>query len=78
MGASLAFGMKFTSWDACIVCLSDMPLCAQRLILLINSADKDRIVVPEFEGIRGNPVVFGCKHFESLAGLQGDSRQITP
>jgi molybdenum cofactor cytidylyltransferase len=75
MGASLAFGMKFTRhWDACIVCLSDMPFVrTATYALLINSADKDRIVVPEFEGTRGNPVVFGCKHFESLAGLQGDS-----
>lgn len=75
MGASLAFGMKFTShWDACIVCLGDMPFVRTATYsLLIKSADKDRIVVPEFEGARGNPVVFGCKHFESLAGLQGDS-----
>jgi len=75
MGASLAFGMKFTShWDACIVCLSDMPFVRTATYsLLIKSAGKDRIVVPEFEGARGNPVVFGCKHFESLAGLQGDS-----
>ena len=41
--------------------------------LLIESADKDRIVIPEFEGTRGNPVVFGCKHFDSLARLEGDS-----
>ena len=75
MGASLAFGMRFTShWDACIVCLSDMPFVRTATYsLLINSADKDRIVVPEFEGTRGNPVVFGCKHFDSLARLQGNS-----
>ena len=41
--------------------------------LLIESADKDRIVIPEFNGARGNPVVFGCKYFDSLAELNGDS-----
>ena len=41
MGASLAFGMKFTKhWDACIVCLSDMPFVRTATYsLLINSAD---------------------------------------
>ena len=75
MGASLAFGMKFTKhWDACIVCLSDMPFVRSATYsLLIESADKDRIVIPEFNGTRGNPVVFGCKYFDSLAELDGDS-----
>ena len=75
MGASLAFGMKFTRhWDACIVCLSDMPFVRTATYsLLIESADKDRIVIPEFNGTRGNPVVFGCKYFDSLAELEGDS-----
>ena len=75
MGASLAFGMKFTRhWDACIVCLSDMPFVRSATYsLLIESADKDRIVIPEFNGTRGNPVVFGCKYFDSLAELDGDS-----
>ena len=75
MGASLAFGMKFTKhWDACIVCLSDMPFVRSATYsLLIESADKDRIVIPKFNGTRGNPVVFGCKYFDSLAELDGDS-----
>ena len=75
MGASLAFGMKFTRhWDACIVCLSDMPFVrTETYSLLSESADKDRIVIPEFNGTRGNPVVFGCKYFDSLAELEGDS-----
>ena len=74
MGASLAFGMKFTKhWDACIVCLSDMPFVRSATYsLLIESADKDRIVIPKFNGTRGNPVVFGCKYFDSLAELDGD------
>ena len=75
MGASLAFGMKFTRhWDACIVCLSDMPFVrTETYSLLIESADRDRIAIPEFNGTRGNPVVFGCKYFDSLAELEGDS-----
>ena len=75
MGASLAFGIKFTRlWDACIVCLGDMPFVRTATYsLLIESADKERIVIPEYSGTRGNPVVFGCKHFDSLAELEGDS-----
>ena len=75
MGASLAFGMKFARhWDACVVCLSDMPFVRTATYsLLIESADKDRIVIPEYNGTRGNPVVFGCKYFDSLAELKGDS-----
>ncbi|HBW82925.1 MAG TPA: hypothetical protein DEF79_02670 [Gammaproteobacteria bacterium] len=75
MGATLAFGMRFTThWDACFVCLSDMPFVSTATYSrLLESADPNLIVAPEYNGTRGNPVVFGERHFSSLTKLRGDS-----
>lgn len=62
--------------DAAVVCLGDMPGVDARVIeLLIKAfapADGKAIVVPTVKGKRGNPVVWGRRFFESLAGVRGD------
>ncbi len=75
IGATLAFGIQFaTHWDACFVCLGDMPFVSTATYSrLLESADPNLIVVPEYNGTRGNPVVFGGMHFNSLTKLRGDS-----
>ena len=75
MGASLSFRMQLTQhWDACMICLSDMPFISTATYTqLAYSAYKKLIVGPEFNGVRGSPVVFGDRHFNSLRQLQDDS-----
>lgn len=74
MGASLAFGIRnIRDWDAAMICLADMPAVqTQSYELLAAHAHPDRIVVPELQGRRANPVVFGSTFFEELAKLDGD------
>jgi molybdenum cofactor cytidylyltransferase len=62
--------------DAAVVCLGDMPrITAQHLDHLIAAFDPDEhrsIVVPTVDGKRGNPVLWGRRHFRSILGLEGD------
>lgn len=75
MGATLAFGMRFTEgWDACMICLSDMPFIATATYRsLAEQATPDSILLPEFDGKTGNPVVFGHEFFAELGQLSGDA-----
>jgi molybdenum cofactor cytidylyltransferase len=62
--------------DAAIVCLGDMPSIdaghIDRLIATFDPAKGAPIVVPTFEGQRGNPVVWARRFFPELSALQGD------
>jgi molybdenum cofactor cytidylyltransferase len=62
--------------DAAVVCLGDMPQVDAALIDRLSDAfDAERgalIVVPTFEGKRGNPVVWARRFFPELAALHGD------
>ncbi|HBQ01903.1 MAG TPA: hypothetical protein DHV53_02465 [Gammaproteobacteria bacterium] len=75
MGATLAFGMQFTGgWDACMICLSDMPFIASDTYrTLAEQATSDSILLPECDGETGNPVVFGSAFFSELGKLSGDA-----
>jgi len=76
MGASLAYGVARlpTHWDACLVCLGDMPYIATDTYHTIaDRADTEHIVVPFHAGKPGNPVAFGRKFFEELSQLSGDN-----
>ena len=58
MARSLAAGIAAvpSAWDAAIICLGDMPLIPP--LLLRRMADKaslTSIIIPTFEGRRGNP-----------------------
>jgi len=57
-----------------LVALGDMPLVSPSLPDRMAAAlDRpDRIVVPVWEGVRGNPVLWGAAHFAALASLDGD------
>jgi molybdenum cofactor cytidylyltransferase len=62
--------------DGAIVCLGDMPQVNTALIdKLIGAFDPERgalVVVPVFDGKRGNPVVWSRRFFAELAALEGD------
>ena len=62
--------------DAAIIALGDMPrITARHLDRLIAALEPDRqtsIVVPTVDGKRGNPVLWGRRHFEAILGLEGD------
>jgi len=62
--------------DAAIVCLADMPGVTSevidRLIAAYRHGEGARIVVPTFEGKRGNPVLWSRAFFDALREVQGD------
>jgi len=62
--------------DGALICLGDMPrLTAQhldRLIAAFAPDDQNSIVVPTVDGKRGNPVLWGRRHFASILNLEGD------
>jgi len=75
MARSLAAGIMAVplDWDAVIICLGDMPLVAPALLRSLSAqAHHAAILVPTYEGRRGNPVLWGRDYFGELAGLRGD------
>lgn len=62
--------------DGVLVMLGDMPRVSasdvDRLIAAFDPEEGRSIVVPTFDGKRGNPVLWGREFFPTLAGLQGD------
>ncbi|MDX1715895.1 MAG: nucleotidyltransferase family protein [Anderseniella sp.] len=61
--------------DGAMVLLGDMPrVCAGEINALIDAfADESAIVVPTYQGQRGNPVIIGRAHFPALQRLSGDT-----
>jgi molybdenum cofactor cytidylyltransferase len=78
LGTSLRAGIAAVPADAdgAIVCLGDMPQVDRRLIdRLIAAFDPDRgalVVMPTFEGKRGNPVLWSRRFFPDLMAIEGD------
>ena len=78
LGTSLRAGVAAVPADAdgAIVCLGDMPQVDASLIdRLIAAFDPDRaalVVVPTFEGKRGNPVLWSRRFFPDLMAIEGD------
>jgi len=78
MGASLAAGVRAiaesgTGVQALAVMLGDMPWVeVGTLVRLKGLAKTERIVLPEFEGRQGHPVVFGKTFWGALTELEGD------
>ncbi|HEX2653398.1 MAG TPA: molybdopterin-binding/glycosyltransferase family 2 protein [Xanthobacteraceae bacterium] len=62
--------------DGVIVCLGDMPQVTRSLIdRLLGEFDPERgriVVVPTYQGQRGNPVVWARRFFQDLMALEGD------
>jgi molybdenum cofactor cytidylyltransferase len=63
--------------DGAIVLLADMPgietATIDRLIDAFNPAEGALLVVPTFEGKRGNPVVWSSRFFPALKAVHGDT-----
>lgn len=61
--------------DAVLFALGDMPWVEpstyRRIVERWRETDAD-IVLPEHEGRRGNPVLFGAAYFDALASVSGD------
>jgi molybdenum cofactor cytidylyltransferase len=78
LGTSLKAGIAAVPADAdgAIVCLGDMPQVDAGLIdKLVAAFDPERgalVVVPTFDGRRGNPVVWSRRFFHDLMSIQGD------
>ena len=78
LGTSLKAGIAAVpaQADGAIVLLGDMPrVDAPLLNRLIAAFDPDRgalVVVPTFEGKRGNPVLWAAKFFPEMRALEGD------
>ena len=74
MGHTLAFGIaQIKDWDACLVCLGDMPFIkSDTYTTLLNSLTSDHIVIPQFNGQSGHPVGFGSNYFDELRASEGD------
>jgi molybdenum cofactor cytidylyltransferase len=78
LGTSLRAGIAAVpaGSDAAIVCLGDMPRVDAALMnRLIAAFDPDRgalVVVPTFEGKRGNPVLWSRRFFPDLMAIEGD------
>lgn len=62
-------------WNAVVFSLGDMPFVAPDTIDTLCEAFVDgrgTILVPTFDGTRGNPVLFAASHYEALADASGD------
>ena len=75
MGASLAYGIsKIEHWDACLICLADMPFIGQNTYqILADNLTSNKIIIPTYKNKPGNPVGFGREFFGELKTLAGDS-----
>lgn len=75
MGHTLAYGMAhIKDWDACLVCLGDMPFIrTQTYQTLLSQLRTNRILQPAFEDQIGNPIGFGSQFFPALRRVSGDT-----
>ncbi|WP_132058825.1 nucleotidyltransferase family protein [Halorussus amylolyticus] len=67
-----------TGADAVVFALGDMPRVrvetVEKLVAAFrDGANESEIVAPRHDGRRGNPVVFGARHFDALARVEGDT-----
>ncbi|MBM3585567.1 MAG: 4-diphosphocytidyl-2C-methyl-D-erythritol kinase [Alphaproteobacteria bacterium] len=78
LATSLARGIAALPDDtaAAIVCLGDMPLVThdiiEKMIFALNPIEGRSIVVPVYQGKRGNPVLWDRQFFDAMRGLAGD------
>jgi molybdenum cofactor cytidylyltransferase len=79
IAASLRTGIAAlsNSIGAVMVCLGDMPLVdsatMDRIISAYDPSEGREIIIPCFDGQRGNPVLWGQRFFQDLLSLSGDS-----
>ncbi len=75
LGHSLAHGAAHVrDWDACLICLADMPFITSRTYTrLLAALGPDQIVRPHYRGQPGNPVGFGRRFLDELRQCRGDT-----
>ena len=78
MSSSLRAGLRAVpaDADAALVALADMPLVGAddiASVVAMFSPDGGDLVIPTFNGKRGNPVLLGRAHFAALMNVRGDS-----
>ncbi len=75
MGHTLAYGMShIPAWDACLVCLGDMPfITTQTYEKLLSALRSNGIVQPVFNDQIGNPIGFGSRFYTALQRVTGDT-----
>ena len=76
MGTSIAkaFG-NIKDWDAALIVLGDMPfvsVATLQLLREISDQHPNQIIVPSFNGRRGQPVIFPSRFFRQLKECTGD------
>lgn len=84
LAASLRAGIAALAGDvaAALICLGDMPLVSpavlDHIVAAFDPAEGRDIVIPTYDGQRGNPVLWGKRFFPELLSLTGDAgaRQI--
>jgi molybdenum cofactor cytidylyltransferase len=84
LAASLRAGVAALAGDiaGALICLGDMPLVSQvvldRILAAYDPAEGRDIIIPTYNGQRGNPVLWGKRFFPELLALAGDAgaRQI--
>ena len=79
LSASLRAGLAAlpASTTRALICLGDMPLVGPTLLdelIAMHDPRKSRlIVVPTFQGRRGNPILWDRRFFAEMSALQGDA-----
>lgn len=62
-------------WDGAVFALGDMPFVDRESVDRLVSAYAEgagTVLAPEYDGTRGNPVLFDSQHFDALADVTGD------
>ncbi|WP_135822113.1 nucleotidyltransferase family protein [Halostella litorea] len=62
-------------WDAAVFMLGDMPFVRPATVDAVVAAyarGDGSIVAPAYDGRRGNPALFGKRHYDALADVSGD------
>lgn len=75
MGRSLAAAVPhLRTWQGAVIALADMPWVAKTTLQAIkDTLQRDTMIIPHFQGQRGNPVGLGANYFPELAQLTGDT-----
>ena len=75
MASSIKIGLDNLSekTEAFFICLGDMPMVSPNIYnQLIKSKDNKEIIVPNYKGQQGNPVLFNKSMKEKVIDISGD------
>ena len=77
LSAGAAAGGGVAGCDGALICLGDMPRVGpahiEALLAAFDPSDGRELIVPTYNGQRGNPVLWSSRYFPELQQLQGDS-----